>query len=735
MSFGGFSSWIKTFESKIDEALDIKTEESTTRKSPEKPKQTPQKSSAIVKEQPVEVEQRLQTEANVEISVETMKLLRNLICILDQDVQSMHGGTQSQHILQDSPNTDDQEYIRQFVADLLQRCVSNQDSSSALFMQHFLDFKHIFQKVDAFQSTLVQSISQKDSLIKELRNKCDNVNTSNHNQDDAQIKSQFETLKKEFSLRLGKEEQRNAKLNRENQKLRKEHAEYDAQLATLHAKEAEIRKLTDTAKDLNNHITQQDRKVALLKKENTNLDATVASLEKQTASFKAQLAQAEQEKSQHTKLIEHMKALSEEPNGTSPLHSSDDTNLAQNVIQKLKNSIQEAEDQAKAAKDQLQSEIEKLKQSHSSQTMELESMFHKKEIQLRQNMQQLERSLVQLTDEKNEKELVLKKEIASLQHQRLSAEKETEVLLAEHLPETTESLHEEIRLLSQKNAQQKQALEMEKQQMQNKVRLLQNQVKLVEVERDSVRHDYNQQKNQLKNMDNALQQERSRNSQQENSVCGLEHTVTRLQRSIDEHVSQESVLRSELCTLKEQYHALAKNAQQIESKQQLSISSHQEEFTPESSPSKSVHSVQAEDDDDLSTSAGGYDVMSAPANGAVLDGDRAPTRFEYLQMYSTFRKQNEYILLMNQKIHKLEQSNEKLSDQVVAWKNNAASEQEKQHLFDQMKKEHDTALLLLGEKQTEVLGLTQDLDHVKTMFRSQVCDLLEQIEELKGSKR
>ena len=136
-----------------------------------------------------------------------------------------------------------------------------------------------------------------------------------------------------------------------------------------------------------------------------------------------------------------------------------------------------------------------------------------------------------------------------------------------------------------------------------------------------------------------------------------------------------------------------------------------------------------------------------------LAHNQSITRLEYQQLFTSYKKQNEYIQLMNQKVLHLEEKNASLRDRMLSiqakHRENSIDKKTACSLSDkpidpmegtktsenggliQLKKEHDTALLILGEKQTEIQALKEDLSHVNTMFREQICVLLDQIEDLK----
>jgi chromosome segregation ATPase len=152
---------------------------------------------------------------------------------------------------------------------------------------------------------------------------------------------------------------------------------------------------------------------------------------------------------------------------------------------------------------------------------------------------------------------------------------------------------------------------------------------------------------------------------------------------------------------------------------------------------KSSHS-QIDNDSTISPPVTNEELPTTLNHPTVVDTDAATSFIVIHRLENDLRKQNTKIQSLLKRVEELEDTKNKLSDELVSYikkdrklSKQISSLQKLKDDYDELKKQYDAAIELIGEKEEIIDDLQQDLKYVKEKFRNQITSLLEENDLLK----
>lgn len=618
------------------------------------------------------------------------------------------------------------------------------------------DIKDIFQFFDKLKIMVERNVQNKEKQIKLYSQSKPNLSGNSLND--------IEKLKNEFSQRLGIEEQRNQKLVKENSHLQREHAKYEVRLAFLEEKESLITNLQNQIKELNTIQTKLEKKSITYQKESLENANKLKTIQSEYTNIK-------QENEKFSKLMKEIKTLMAQEeintkNTNNEIIEVDQINL-EDIVKKLKQTAINSSQIINENNEKLKNTIQTLENSFEEKEKQLIEKFDSREKFLVQRIEEIELSYIQLGNEKYTKEQELRKQILELQDRLTASEQENELLLTQHLPLTADNLTRDLKLLNEKIDRDQKEWEKYKKNQEIIIQDLETKLKIIYEENSSLKNDFNYQRKISIELQDQLKIEKQNNLNIQKENINILKEKDSLEMTLNSLQKKESKLKQRIKSLQIETNSKEIDIQDQENTKLLDENRSEvvdyDKFTTPETKLKHNHlhhsfisnlaSMQSDDSSpqdsfisnlipkgtkSISSFPNTPIFSGSPISFTVIsnedfsdsfpthlfsDNQRPLTQFELLQIRDAFRKQNEYLSLLNSRIHTLQQKNEQLTDQIVETKT------------DQSFLEIHVLKNKLNDKEIEIASLTQDLTHVKEMFRSQICQLLDEIENLKGKEK
>lgn len=502
---------------------------------------------------------------------------------------------------------------------------------------------------------------------------------------------QFDTLKEEFSTRLGKEENKTAILRRDKEQLKKE----------LQAKEK-------TISDLTSQLEKETQEKENLKQQKEKLEQQLKEHEQKKTEEKIEL--------QNSQITTHLKQIESLEKSVTELTNENEQN--KKIIKDLR----------KEYDLELEMKLAEVAKKYEIELTEL----HKTLEQLREMV-----STVNKTSE--EKVEVLKKEAESwMKKYRELEERSQEIFTL--VPDATKPLLEQINSLEKTTAAKTSSFTEREKKYQAKLQIAENNLKMSEQEvirlnklNDRLKQTNVELEKEVSELKETFIAEKHKSDQERTKRIQLEMTVSSLQSSLaraqeeNRYLDQQmNELNTTISRLNYEIEVLSQNNHHISLHDKHP--SHRSPKTP-SPEAQSPESLVIEKTN-VNQEAG----LSSPTtvNSSLL----APTELE-----EELRQKDLKIKTLYEKIRELEEIKDDLTERLSMYKQTnqtlANEIKEKEILVKQandLTYRYEAALDLIGEKEETLQSLQEEFKYVKETFRNQVNDLLKEIESLKSVK-
>jgi chromosome segregation ATPase len=527
---------------------------------------------------------------------------------------------------------------------------------------------------------------------------------------------QFESLKNEFSERLAKEERKVMQLRKDKNELLKK-----SQQEALDSQNEKVEQLTREGEALSKKVGQLEQTVRKQKQNNQTLESekvtlnkTIDSLKAEIESLKFKISEKENAQTEQEDIIKKFKTIS---SATSKELEQKNTEI----------------DEAKKTILNLEKQLVEHKQLH----LKVVADYDQQVFELHEKIDQLQETLSLTTDQAEKKQESLRREIDNLMRRVSMADIKNEDMITT-LPDTTRPLLQQIEMLEKATIAKEEQWKDVEQRLNYKLKIAENNLKLSQREQQKLQNLLDQQKitsEELQKQINLLNRELLTSTdvteklkqqlnvtneiiqplQRENT--SLKHEIEQLQNLFGESRSEIEKLYQQLEKYKTTQQQQIQNGPTVEPVQQQ-----QQQQQQQSSSRKSIELI----------------------DNVVVDDVQSPvTTSGVSRLHSIeieLRNQNAKVQILLKRVEELEDLKDKLTDELVSYTNTnkkltkqITDQSELRQQFEELQKNYETALELIGEKEETISDMQQDMKYVKEKFRIQVTSLLEEIDQLKKS--
>ena len=494
---------------------------------------------------------------------------------------------------------------------------------------------------------------------------------------------QFDTLKEEFTSRLGKEENKMFALRRDKDQLKKE----------LQLKE-------NTIADLTLRLETETKEKETLRQEKEKLEATIKELEQQKVEEKLE--------QQNTQLTSFQKQVESLEKSLAEVSSENEQN--KKLIKDLK----------KEYDGDMEMKLAELNRKHESELLDLQDTIDK-----------LRQSISKTSEEHEERIETLKRETESWMKQYRELEDRSQEFFT-LVPDATKPLLEQINSLEKTTAAKASSFTEREKKYQTKLQIAENSLKISEQEisrltklNEKLKQNDTDLQKDVAEMKELLVAEKQRYEQERIKKLELEVNMGTLQNSLKRSQDENQYLEHQLNDLND---TIRKLQEEIED----NASKHQVVENPVTHSPVDLSQGSIETDLNKSTSSNNDSDITeiiAPANGMV-----SSTEFQ-----EAFQKRDLKIKTLQERVMELEEIKSDLSERLAMYKQTnqtlATEINEKEEMLKQVKDlqiRYEAALDLIGEKEECIQTMQEEFRYVKETFRGQVNDLLKEIEILKS---
>ena len=532
------------------------------------------------------------------------------------------------------------------------------------------------------QDEQAKTIEEHLSKIKQLEKEKSKVQTLH---DDLTMETrekakQFDTLKEEFSTRLGKEENKTAALRRDKEQLKKE----------VQAKEK-------TISELNEQLAKETQEKESLKQLKEKFEAQIKEMEQKRVEDKLE--------QQNTQIDSYKKQIETLEGNLTQVKNENEQNKT--TIASLR----------KEYSFELEVKINELNRKHEAELLELQ-----------QTIDQLRETVSNANSSADEKVETLKKDVELWMKKHRDLEDKSQEIMS-LIPDATKPLLEQIQSLEQSTTTKANLSSEKEKKFQTKLQIAENNLKLTEQEvtrltklTERLKQNNQELEGDIQQMKEILNTERQKTEQERSKRVEIETSVSAIKTSLKRSQEDNHYLEQQINELHETIRKL--NAELEKNSSNSNTNHHTVPY--ETTSSEHAASNQSTPQ------------MTSDETEQATENETEMINLTNSELLEIIEKKNNKIKTLFVQIRDLEEIKEDLSERLAMYKQTnqtLANEINEKELtlkqFNDLKFRYEAALDLIGEKEEALQTIQEEFKYVKETFRTQISSLLKEIETLK----